>query len=122
MKSNNIYIRTEEFAVLTVSFLQKVPKTIITLPIIRQLVRSSTSVGANVSEAKNAHTKKEFIQKMTIALKEADETAYWFRILKKSNVLIQYEQDLDILSKENGEIIAMLIKIVKSSKESENRN
>ena len=53
----------------------------------KQLLRSGTSIGANVREAKNAQTKKDFILKMNIALKEASETEYWLELLIKTDIL-----------------------------------
>jgi four helix bundle protein len=50
----------------------------------KQLLRSATSIGANVEEANAAQTKKDFITKMSIASKEARETKYWLRLLDKS--------------------------------------
>src|SRR5436305_3518929 len=53
----------------------------------KQLLRSATSIGANVEEANAAQTKKEFIQRMSIASKEARETKYWLRLLHKSQIV-----------------------------------
>ena len=53
----------------------------------KQLLRSATSIGANVEEANAAQTKKEFIQRMSIASKEARETKYWLRLLDKSQII-----------------------------------
>ena len=53
----------------------------------KQLLRSATSIGANVEEANAAQTKKEFIQRMSIASKEARETKYWLRLLDKSQIV-----------------------------------
>lgn len=53
----------------------------------KQLLRSGTSIGANVSEAKYAQSRKDFIHKMNIALKEASETEYWIRLLMDSEYL-----------------------------------
>ena len=55
--------------------------------IYNQLVKSSTSIGANVEESIGAHSKKDFLNKITIAYKEARETRYWIRLLKDSNNL-----------------------------------
>ena len=57
-----------------------------------QLLRSGTSIGANVSEAQAAQSTKDFISKMSIASKEARETEYWLRLLDKSNYLIEYQK------------------------------
>lgn len=83
----------------------------------KQLLRSSTSIGANVEEANAAQTKKEFIQRMSIASKEARETKYWLRLLDKSQIIkYNYTEHL----KKIEHIINILTKIVKTSQESIN--
>jgi len=65
----------------------------------RQLLRSGTSIGANVEEATAAQSKRDFISKMAIASKEARETRYWLRLLEQSKLVdIEYS---DYLSKQN---------------------
>lgn len=81
----------------------------------KQLLRSSTSIGANVEEANAAQTKKDFIAKMSIASKEARETKYWLRLLDKSQ-LVKYNYEDYLRSVEH--IINILTKIVKTSQES----
>lgn len=81
-------------------------------PILRQLLRSGTSIGANVNEATAGQTKKDFISKMAIASKEARETLYWLRLLEKSN---WYQNDLSQILNESSEIVKILTKIVKTS-------
>ena len=81
-----------------------------------QVLRSGTSIGANVEEAQAAQSKKDFIAKMTIASKEARETRYWLRLLSQSGYLDSYE-DGKSLSLEVEEIIRMLTSIVKTAKE-----
>jgi len=56
-------------------------------PLLKQVLRSGTSIGANVTEAQGAITKKDFINKLHIALKEARETDYWLELLKATNYL-----------------------------------
>lgn len=78
----------------------------------KQLLRSATSIGANVEEATAGQTKKDFVAKMAIASKEARETRYWLRLLDHSKIVpVNYEQHL--LSIEN--IINVLTKIVKTA-------
>ncbi|MFA7228523.1 MAG: four helix bundle protein [Melioribacteraceae bacterium] len=62
-------------------------------PIYKQLLRSGTSIGANISEAQSAPTKKDFINKLSISLKEARESEYWIRLLKETEILNQQEHD-----------------------------
>ena len=81
----------------------------------KQLLRSATSIGANVEEANAAQTKKDFILKMSIASKEARETKYWLKLLDKSK-LVEIDYSCYLQSIEH--IINILTKIVKSSQES----
>ena len=78
----------------------------------RQLLRSGTSIGANIREAQNAESKIDFIHKIKIASKEADETEYWLLICKESE---SYPESLELLS-EIREIIKILAKIIITSK------
>ncbi|NJD21261.1 MAG: four helix bundle protein, partial [Melioribacter sp.] len=59
--------------------------------ILRQLLRSGTSIGANIAESQEAVSKKDFINKLSIALKEAKETDYWLKILKEASLLEEKE-------------------------------
>ena len=80
----------------------------------KQLLRSATSIGANVEEAIAAQSKRDFISKMSIASKEARETRYWLRLLDKSKLVeIEYLPYLNAVE----HIINILIKIVKTSQE-----
>ena len=80
----------------------------------KQLLRSGTSIGANVSEAQKAQSKADFYTKMCIALKEANETLYWLRLLNETDYLTQKEYD-DI-SADIDEIISILTSICKNTK------
>ncbi|MFT3751015.1 MAG: four helix bundle protein [Agriterribacter sp.] len=78
----------------------------------RQLLRSSTSIGANVFEAQNAESKADFIHKMKIAAKEASATLYWLALCERSK---NYKFDI-ILIENLKEIIKILSKIISSAK------
>ena len=80
----------------------------------KQLLRSGTSIGANVSEAEQAQSKPDFISKMSIALKEASETKYWIRLLASTNYLTKAESD-SILN-DCVELEKILVSIIKSTK------
>ena len=80
----------------------------------KQILRSGTSIGANIRESKNAQSKADFINKMNIALKEADETAYWLELLWESEI-IEKSQVKDLYEL-NTELIKLLTAIIKSSK------
>ena len=84
----------------------------------KQLLRCSTSIGANIEEAGAASSKKDFIAKMTIASKEAREARYWLKLLNEDRFLEDYE--LTELISEINQIISILTKIVKTSQESSN--
>ena len=77
----------------------------------KQILRSGTSIGANIRESKNAQSKADFISKLNIALKEADETQYWLEIMEKSEI-VKSEQ-IEGLNKEVSEIIAILVTSIK---------
>jgi four helix bundle protein len=80
--------------------------------IARQLLKSGTSIGANVREAQNAESKPDFIHKLKIAAKEADETEYWLLICKKSPGY----QNCDKILEDCQAIIKVLSKIIASAK------
>jgi four helix bundle protein len=79
----------------------------------RQLKRAGTSIGANVSEALNASSRKDFIHKMTLALKEANEAFYWIQILKRTDYNHEIISNLEYPC---HEIIKILRSIILTSK------
>ncbi len=79
----------------------------------KQLLKSGTSIGANISEALAGESKADFLHKMSISSKEARETLYWLELLKKSQIIpFDYEEDINNCT----EIIKILTSIVKTSK------
>jgi len=80
----------------------------------KQLLRSGTSIGANVAEAEQAQSTPDFVSKMSIALKEASETKYWIRLLASTSYLTEAET-VSILN-DCVEIEKILVSIIKSSK------
>ena len=110
-RENIIVKKSFEFAIEVVIFcelLEENKKYVIA----RQLLRAGTSIGANVREAQNAESKVDFIHKIKIAAKEADETEYWLLICKESE---SYPINDKLLTGIN-EIIKILAKIISSSK------
>jgi len=81
----------------------------------RQLLRSGTAIGALVREAEHAESKKDFIHKMSISLKEANETRYWLDLLRESDLIGNL--DLTKVDDEVVQIIRLLVSIIKSSKQ-----
>lgn len=110
-KDNIILNKSLEFALAIIDLY----KDLITkneYVISKQLLKSATSIGANVEEATAAQSKKEFVSKMSIASKEARETRYWLRLLDKSKLV---NQDYLIYLSDIDEIISLLTAIVKTS-------
>lgn len=77
--------RTAKFAEDIIGFSKRVPRNTITTPIISQLIRSGTSVGANYCEANGASSKKDFRNKIHICKKEIQETKYWLRMIIRAD-------------------------------------
>lgn len=106
-KSKTFAVRIIKFA----RFLQYERKDHI---ISNQIFRSGTSIGANIRESYNAQSKADFINKLHIALKEADETAYWLELLMESEIIDN--QQFDSLYNDLKEIIALLTASIKTAK------
>lgn len=81
----------------------------------KQILRSGTSIGANARERKNAQSNADFISKMSIALKEADETQYWLELLVATDRISSVQ--FDSLNNDLREIIALLTSSIKTSKD-----
>ena len=88
--------------------------------LLSQLLRSGTSIGANINEAQSAQSRKDFIAKMSIALKEARETEYWLRLLNVTES-VSVEMAAGLLKKVD-ELIRLLVSIVKTMRETTNIN
>ena len=91
MKEYDLEERLEKFGEKIIELTKKVSRNAITLPIISQLVRSGTSVGANYMEANGASSKKDFKNKIHICKKETMETKHWLRMLSKAYGKVQDE-------------------------------
>jgi four helix bundle protein len=110
-KDNVIVNKTIEFSLAIIKYcdaLEKDRKYVIS----KQLLRSATSIGANVFEAQNAESKADFIHKMKIAAKETSETLYWLILCERSE---EYSFDIK-LKTDLEEIIRILSKIISSAK------
>jgi len=102
--------RTLRFSEEIIDFCKTVPKSIISSPIINQLIRSATSIGANYMEANNAASKKDFRNKIFICKKESQETKYWLRLMKKCSE----DGKIDALWQECHEFSLIFQKIISS--------
>ncbi len=110
--SNNKYDleeRTANFAEKIIDLCKKCPKNIVSIPIIEQLLRAGTSIGANYCEANGASSKKDFKNKIFICKKESKETKYWLRLMAKS--CDEVKSDCRILWKEAQEYTMIFSKI-----------
>lgn len=101
-KNFDLKDRTKTFGTEIIIFCQKVPKNTITLPLISQLIRSGTSIGANYYEADNAESKNDFKHKIGISKKESDETVYWLDLF--STALPKYKVEIEKLRQEAKEL------------------
>ena len=113
-KDNIIGGKSKEFAIRIVKLYKYLSDEKNEYTMSKQILKSGTSIGANVKEAVYAQSKKDFISKMNIALKEAAETEYWLEILSKTEYLT--EDQYESMSQDCKELIKLLIVIVKSSK------
>ncbi|WP_027339405.1 four helix bundle protein [Halonatronum saccharophilum] len=112
-KDSIVYIKAFDFSVKVVKlykFLEERREYVIG----KQLLKSGTSVGANIREGLEGQSKKDFISKLSIALKEAVETEYWLELLVAAE-LVEYNK-VDSLLSDAREIIRILVAIIKTSK------
>ena len=105
--------RTAQFGEKIIGLCKMTPKNTITIPIINQLIRSGTSIGANYMEANGASSKRDFKNKISICKKEALETKYWLRML--ANAYSKVKDECKEIWKETQELTLIFSKIVKSS-------
>ena len=114
-KENIILAKTDAFGDRILKLYQYLIKEKQEFILSKQILRSGTSIGANTAEARNAQGEKDFINKMNIALKEADETEYWLKKLQSGEYITpcQYES----MHNDNEEIIKILTKIIKTMKQ-----
>jgi len=80
----------------------------------KQVLRSGTGIGANVRESVNAQSRMDFINKLNIALKEANETEYWLELLHESDII--NDKQFDSIYNDCGKLVATLTKIIKTTK------
>lgn len=112
MKENIIQQKSYDFALKIIALYRKLVKAN-EFVLSKQLLRSGTSIGANVEEAQAGQSKADFISKMSIASKEARETNYWLRLLRDSGNVD--ETSVKQLLAESESIINILTSIVKTS-------
>lgn len=103
--------RTSKFAENIIEFVKKLPRDPRFLPIIVQLVKAATSVGANYCEADDAQSKKDFVHKIAICKKESREAKYWLRVIAKT--FPEYSEEAKIYWKEAQELNLIFASIIR---------
>ena len=112
MKDNLLLEKSKQFAISIINLCDSISKT---TSLTNQLLRSGTSIGANIHEAQYAHGKADFVAKLEIALKECSETEYWLEIFFQTNKI--NETTYKSLKNDAGTIRRILIKSCKTVKE-----
>ena len=103
-----------QFALQIIKLSRHIKEAYNEFDIARQILKSGTSIGANIREAKNAQSHTDFISKLSIALKEADETQYWLELIHASDMMS--EQSYQSANNDLKELIAMLTSSIKTTK------
>jgi four helix bundle protein len=114
MSENIVLLKSKSFAIRIINLYKHLCSEKKEYVISKQLLRSGTSIGANIHEAKYSYSKKEFVSKMSIALKEANETSYWLELIFETEYITKPE--FDSINSENQELLKLLTSIVKSSR------
>lgn len=115
MKENLIYDKSFKFAIRIVNLYKYLSKDKKEFILSKQILRSGTSIGANINEAIQASSKRDFLMKMNIALKEASETQYWLKLLKETEYIT--ENAFESIFDECKQLNNLLVSIVKTTKE-----
>ena len=115
MNNNPVVDKSFEFAVRIVNLQKYLVRNHKEYVISKQLLRCGTSIGANVSEAQRGQSKADFASKMNIALKEANETEYWIRLLYRTEYLTK--EEYQSLHADALELVALLMAICRTANE-----
>ena len=115
MKTDNVILtKSKAFALRVIKLYKYLCGKRMEFVMSKQIMRSGTSIGANVREATRAQSTPDFISKMNIALKEAEETCYWLKLLHESEYLD--ERVFNSLYNDSMELLKILASIVKTSR------
>jgi len=117
MNANVVVDKTLDFAVRIVRMYQYLCSEKKEYVMSKQLLRCGTSIGANVAEAQRGQSRADFLAKMTIALKEANETQYWLKLMLRTDYISQ--NAYNSIHADLAEILSILTAICKSSQSSE---
>ncbi|MDR0834841.1 MAG: four helix bundle protein [Candidatus Symbiothrix sp.] len=114
MKENVIKEKSFEFSIRVINLYKYLINDKKEFILSKQIIRSGTSIGANVEEACAGQSKKDFVAKLSISLKEAKETHYWLRLLSRCDYID--EQMFNSIVKDCDEIIVILTRILQTSR------
>ena len=120
MKQNIIREKSRKFAVRIVRLYQYLREARHEFVLSKQLLRSGTSIGANIREGDYAQSRADFITKMTIALKESAETEYWLELLAETGYLT--EEQYASIHQDAEELLRILTRIINTAKKSQRKN
>ena len=118
MRNDELSVQSMDFAVKIISLIKEL-KSKHESVISNQIGRSGTSIGANIREAQYAHSKADFISKLQIALKEANETGYWQELLRRTEYLS--EEEYKALNSACTSIRVMLISSINTAKQNQEK-
>ena len=114
-KESIVYDKAFNFAIKIVKLYKYLCENKKEFILSKQLIRSGTSIGANIAEGLEGQSTKDFVSKLSIALKEAVESRYWIDLLKETEYLT--EEQYNIINSDITELIKMLTRIIKTTKE-----
>ena len=114
MKDNVIKVKSFAMAIRIINLYKFLKENKQEYVLSKQLLRSGTSIGANVREGLNAESKKGFIHKLAIAQKETDETLYWIELLKETEFIT--EMEFNSLNNDLNEILKIIRSIIITAK------
>jgi len=121
MDSKDLKIRTKNFAIETIHFVNTLPKSKSNDVISYQILKSATSVAANYRASLRGRSSAEFISKLNIVLEEADESMFWFEVIKETNQKLNWDK-LENLHKESNELTAIFTSSLKTARKNLNSN
>ena len=113
---NIIVVKSKAFALRIIKLYKFLSDTKKEYILSKQILRSGTSIGANIKEGIRGQSKADFYAKLNISLKEASETEYWLELLHESGYLDGHENDFNSLYNECQEIIKILVSITKTQR------
>ena len=114
MKESLLFSKSMTFAVRCMKFYKYLTDEKKEYVLSKQMLRSGTSIGANIRESRFAQSEADFVSKLSIALKEAEETQYWIELLFNSDIIS--ESEFNSMNSDSGEIIALLLSSLKTYK------